>query len=168
MPSFPHLHVLLNHLPLMGTAAGAAALLIALLMKSRAAAVPPLVVIAVCAASAWVVNVTGQRAYKEIRGLADDEGVEWLDTHMERAERFAFAFYGVAALATVGLLLPKRWPKAHVPLAVVVLVAAGATAALAGWIAQAGGQVRHPEFRNAEHTASPQPSAGQAPPHHHD
>ena len=155
MPTAAHLHVLLNHIPLIGTFAGAIALGIALLLRSRAACIPALVVIAICAASAFAVNSTGQNAYKDIRGITDDAGTDWLDQHMERAERYAPVFYGLASLAVIALLAPRKWPKSAFPLAGLTLIAALGTGGLAGWIAQAGGQVRHPEFREGAPPAKP-------------
>jgi hypothetical protein len=61
--------------------------------------------------------VTGQRAYKTIRNESDDAGADWLDEHMDRAEKTIGAFYFLAALGVVGLLVPIKWPKAAFPLA---------------------------------------------------
>ena len=157
-----HLHVLLNHLPVIGLAFGVAALGLALLMKSRPAQIIGLLLVLGAAASVWAVNTTGQNAYKPIRGLADDEGVKWLDTHMERAENFAPLFYTLAALAAAALLAPRKWPRSATPLAIATLALGALCMGASGWIADAGGQIRHPEFR-----AGPPPSDEEAAPHSH-
>jgi len=69
-----YIHVVLNHLPIYGTIFGALALAISLILRSRAAQITALIITLVAAASAYPVLVTGQRAYKTIRSMADDTG----------------------------------------------------------------------------------------------
>jgi uncharacterized protein (DUF3084 family) len=47
------------------------------------------------------------------------------------------------------ITLPSRWPKTSLPLVVAVIVFGGVVLAMGGYIAYAGGKVRHREFRNA-------------------
>ena len=48
----------------------------------------------------------GQQSYKPVRGLADEVGQDWLDLHMERAEKVVWFFWmaGVAVAAAVPYL----------------------------------------------------------------
>jgi hypothetical protein len=145
-----YIHVVLNHLPIYGTILGALALAISLILRSRAAQVTALIITLIAGASAYPVFVTGQRAYKAIRSLADDAGADVLDEHMDRAEKTIGVFYFLAALAIAGLLVPIKWPKSAVPLAALTLVVAIFCSGIAVYIAQPGGRVRHPEFRPSE------------------
>jgi hypothetical protein len=145
-----YIHVVLNHLPIFGTILGALALVISLILRSRAAQVTALIITLIAGASAYPVFVTGQRAYKAIRGMADDAGADVLDEHMDRAEKTIGVFYFLAALAIAGLLVPIKWPKSAVPLAALTLVVAILCSGIAVYIAQPGGRVRHPEFRPSE------------------
>jgi hypothetical protein len=154
-----YIHVMLNHLPIYGTMLGALALAIALLLRSRAAQITALVLALIAGGSAYPVFVTGQRAYKTIRGMADDSGAEALDEHMDRAEKTIGAFYFLAFLALAGLLIPVKWPRAGAPLAATTLAVAVVCSGIAIYIAQAGGQVRHAEFRPSE-TPTPSPETG--------
>jgi hypothetical protein len=86
--------------------------------------------------------------------VSDDAGADWLDEHMDRAEKTIGAFYFLAALAVAGLLVPIKWPKSAVPSAALTLVVAILCSVIAVYIAQPGGRVRHPEFRPGE-TPSP-------------
>lgn len=147
-------HLLLNHLPILGLAAGALALFFAFFLRSRAAQVPALLVILVMAASAFPVYESGEQAYKQIRRVADDTGVDWLDTHMDRADQGVRAFYALAGLTLVALVLPIKWPRTGTPLAAVVLLASAACIGVGGWIAQAGGPIMHAELRPAAPAAS--------------
>ena len=145
-----YIHVVLNHLPFYGAILGALATAVSLVLRSRAAQVTALVITLIAGASAYPVLVTGQRAYKTIRSMADDAGAEALDEHMDRAEKTIGAFYFLAVLALAGLLVPIKWPKAGLPLAAVTLAVAVICSGIAVYIAQAGGQVRHAEFRPSE------------------
>jgi hypothetical protein len=145
-----YIHVVLNHLPIYGTMLGALALAISLILRSRAAQITALILALIAGASAYPVFVTGQRSYKTIRGVSDDAGADWLDEHMDRAEKTIGVFYFLATLAIAGLLVPIKWPKSAVPLAAVTLVVAILCSGIAVYIAQAGGRVRHPEFRPNE------------------
>ena len=149
-----YIHVVLNHLPIYGSILGALALAISLVLRSRAAQITALTITLLAGASAYPVLVTGQRAYKAIRSMADDNGAEALDEHMDRAEKTIGAFYFLALLALVGLLVPIKWPKTSFLLAAVTLAVAIICSGLAVYIAQAGGQVRHPEFRPSENPTS--------------
>jgi len=149
-----YIHVVLDHLPIFGTILGALALAISLILRSRAAQVTALIITLIAGASAYPVFVTGQRAYKAIRGMADDAGADVLDEHMDRAEKTIGVFYFLAALAIAGLLVPIKWPKSAVPLAALTLVVAIFCSGIAVYIAQPGGRVRHPEFRPSE-TSTP-------------
>jgi dolichol kinase len=150
-----YIHLVLNHLPIYGTILGALALAISLVLRSRAAQITALTIILLAGASAYPVLVTGQRAYKTIRSMSDDAGADWLDEHMDRAEKTIGVFYFLAVLAIAGLLVPIKWPRASFPLTAVTLAVALICSGLAVYIAQAGGRVRHAEFRPSE---SPTPS----------
>ena len=156
-----HVHVLLNHLPVIGLAMGILALVLALLHHSRKVEMVALILVLAAAASAWPVNFTGQRAYKTVRGLTDDEGTDWLDAHMERAEKAAPAFYALALLTAAALVVPHKWPRTTRPLLLATLALAVLCAGAGGWIALAGGQIRHPEFRSEPPPSEP------AEPHTH-
>jgi hypothetical protein len=151
-----YIHVVLNHLPIYGTILAALALAISLILRSRAAQITALILTLIAGVSAYPVFVTGQRAYKTIRNQSDDAGADWLDEHMDRAEKTIGAFYFLAALGVAGLLVPIKWPKSASPLAVLTLLAAILCSAIAVYIAQPGGRVRHPEFRPNE---TPTPSS---------
>jgi hypothetical protein len=145
--SMEHVHVMLNHLPIIGLAMAILALALALMHHSRKAEIVALILVFVAAASAWPVNLTGERAYKTVRTLTDEDGAVWLDAHMDRAEKAAPAFYVLALLAAAALVVPHKWPRTTRPIAIATLVLAGACAGAGGWIALAGGAIRHPEFR---------------------
>lgn len=142
-----YLHILLNPLPVYGLATAALALAGAMISRQRAALVVALALVALTALTAWPVYSLGKTAYATVNTTVDPAGQEWLEAHKHRAEKLIWTFYVVAALAVAGIVAPGRWPKAALPLAAVTLLGALAVLGAGGWIAYAGGKVRHVEFR---------------------
>ena len=142
-----YVHVLLNPLPLYALAMGVLALGIALLLRSKQAQVVALIVVIVGCASAYPVLHYGQRGYDRVYAMSNPDAQKWLDLHMERAERFVYAFYLTGLVAIASLVALRKYPKAATPLALAALLLAAASVGIAGWISHAGGQVRHSEFR---------------------
>ena len=143
-----YLHAIFNRVPVFGVGLGIFALILALLLKSRSAQIAALAVVLVSSASAYPVLFPGQQDYKSVRGPADEPGQRWLDVHMERAESTIYIYYALMLVAGVALAVPKWKPKTAVPLTLAILVLAAASMGVGGWISYAGGQVRHPEFRD--------------------
>ena len=134
-------------MPVYGLATAALALAGALAFRSRPALVAALALVALTAASAWPVYVYGKQAYEVVNTTVDPGGQDWLNAHKHRAEKLIWTFYALAALAATGIAAPVRWPKTLLPLAALTLLGALAVLGAGGWIAYAGGKVRHIEFR---------------------
>lgn len=150
-----YLHVLLNPLPVYGLALGILAMVVALALRSRSAQITALVIVFVSALSAAPVIHYGERAYDRVKSMSDHGGDEWLDAHAQRAERAEPAFYILAALAAAALIVPWKWPKCATLLSVSTLVGAVIVLGLGIWIAYAGGQIRHKEFRYGSPSEAP-------------
>ena len=142
-----YVHVLLNPMPVYGLATAALALAGALAFRNRPALVAALALVALTAVSAWPVYVYGKQAYEVVNTTVDPGGQDWLNAHKHRAEKLIWTFYALAALAAAGIATPIRWPKTLLPLAALTLLGALAVLGAGGWIAYAGGKVRHIEFR---------------------
>jgi disulfide bond formation protein DsbB len=149
-----YIHVLLNPLPIYGLALALIGLTIAILMRNRAAQIATLVLVLISAASAWPVYEMGEQGYDRVLSMSDDAGRAWLDEHQHRAEELIYFFYALAALALATLVAPLRWPKSATPLSLVTLLLGAAVLGMGGYIAYAGGKIRHREFRT-----EPPPSA---------
>ncbi len=80
--------------------------------------------------------------------MADEPGRAWLDEHQDRAEDLIWFFYGLALLSAVALVAPRKWPRSATPLVVAVILLGVTTLGIGGYIAYAGGKIRHREFRN--------------------
>jgi hypothetical protein len=143
-----YIHVLINPLPVYGLGLGLIGLLVALLLRSRPAKIATLTIVLISAASAWPVYEFGEQGYDRVLSMTDDDGRAWLDAHKDRAEDLIWFFYGLAALTVIALAVPIKWPRSSGLLAFLVLLCGLLCLGLGGYIAYAGGKIRHREFRN--------------------
>ena len=143
-----YVHVLLNPIPVYAMASGILALVVALILRSRPAQVTAFVVVIFAALSVWPVGEFGERASDRVYSMSNKEAQQWLDVHMHRADLREGVFYGTAAIAAAALVVPRFRPRTQLPLALATLVFALASLGVGGWISQAGGKVRHSEFRD--------------------
>ncbi len=150
-----YVHVLLNPLPVYGLFVAIIGLVIALGQRSRRAQVAALALILFSAAIAWPVVHYGEAGYDRVLSLTNEEGAAWLKAHAHRADQFIWYFYALAALAAAGIFAPMKWPKSATALALVTLLFSSTVLAMGGYIAYAGGRIRHPEFRNGPAPAVP-------------
>jgi hypothetical protein len=144
MIGWPHLHLLMNHAPVVGSVVAWLLLAGGLLWRSTAVMRAALAAFAIAGVLAFAAAQTGARAEDEVEAL---EGVseETIEEHEEAAELAALGLEVLGALALAGLVAFRRRP---VPgwLAVVVLVAALAPIVLVARTAELGGRIRHPEI----------------------
>lgn len=161
-----YLHAVSNHILVVGLGIALFALLLSLLMGSRPAQVVGLAAVLLTSGAAYPVLRFGQEGYRNVRKIADDAGQDWLDTHMERAESWVVLYYGLSALALTALVLPKYKPGAALPLAIATLALGSVSIGAGAWIASAGGQVRHPEFRSSPELEDEAPDLSDDPPLH--
>jgi hypothetical protein len=143
-----YIHVLLNPLPVYGLLIGLLGLVIGLLLKSRPAQITTLILVLISSASAWPVYEFGQQGYDRVLSMADEPGEAWLDEHRERGEDLIWIFYALVGLSATAITAPIKWPKSSLPLAVAVILLGAVTLGSGGYIAYAGGRIRHREFRN--------------------
>ena len=156
-----YVHVLINPLPVYGLSVAVLALMLAMFLRTPRLTVVALVLVFICSISAWPTYRYGQAGYDRVKSMADDAGGKWLDEHKARAEKLIWAFYVVASVAAVSVISVARWPRTSRAVTIVTLALAGSTLGVGGYIAYAGGHVRHREFRfepppeeheEAEHT----------------
>ena len=142
-----YVHVLLNPLPIYGLAIGWIGLLVGFFLRSRPAQIATLVLVLISAASAWPVYEFGQQGYDRVLSMSDDAGQAWLDEHQHRAEQLIYFFYALAALSVIAIIVPIKWPKASAPLVIGTILLGVIVLGMSGYIAYAGGKIRHKEFR---------------------
>lgn len=139
-----HLHLVLNHVPVIGTLIGVCLLAYALLRRDDRLVRVCLGMFALLAAVAFAAFLTGEPAEEAVEGLAG-VSASIVEQH-EEAALLATIALGVLGLLSLGALL--RFRRAPLPrqAALLLLAAALVPAGLMAWTANLGGQIRHPEI----------------------
>lgn len=146
--SWAHIHLALNHVPVVGLPIALLVLVAALSRRSSELARAAFALLVLIAAATVVVQLTGESAEELIEKLPDYS--EALVEHHEEMALVATIGTGLIGLvALFGLVRFRgdagvpRWYGGS------VLVLGIAVAALMGWVAYLGGQIRHTEIRPA-------------------
>jgi hypothetical protein len=141
-------HVLLNPLPVYATAMGVFALAVALLARSQPAQRLGLLIVLIGCVSVWPAMKYGHQGYDRVYAMSKSDAQQWLDVHQQRADQLKYVFYLTSLVALVASLAHWKFPKPATPLTIATLLLAAVCVGSGGWISQAGGKVRHSEFRD--------------------
>lgn len=143
--SAPHIHLILNHFPVVGAAAAAGLLTLAVLMRRDVLARAGLWALVVSAAVAVPVFLSGNAAEDVVEELGVAEAV--IEAHEEAALLALVALLVLGAVGASALWLYRR--RAEVPRKLVVglwVLSLGA-GLLVARAANRGGEIRHTEIR---------------------
>ena len=143
-----YVHVLINPLPIYGLLMSWIGLIIAFFLRSRRAQIATLALVLISSVSAWPVYEFGEQGYDRVLSMADGDGQAWLDEHKDRAEDLIYIFYALAVLSAIAIAALIKWPRSSFPIVVAVILLGAVTLGTGGYIAYAGGRIRHREFRN--------------------
>jgi len=144
-----HIHLLTNHLPVLGVPFGAAVLLYGLWRRSDDVKRLGLLVLVLCAAGAVPVYLTGLWAEEQVEKIPGvSSGL--VDAHHDAATTSLAGAVLLGCVALVSLLLYSKRRDAARALLWTSLVGALAVAGLMAWTANLGGQIRHPEIRSVK------------------
>jgi hypothetical protein len=160
-----HLHLVLNHIPVLGTLLFAPLVLLwGLARRSREVALTGLLLAVLLALTAVPIYLTGEPAEDQL------ENQPWLEksrveVHEERAEAGLVAVLLTGAGALLALWFSRAGRPVRPLVAGAVLVGLVVSALLFAWAALAGGQIRHDELRGSQPTSGmlddpgPEPAA---------
>ena len=142
-----HLHLLLNHIPVVGALVSLLLFAAALLMRGTVSTKFALAFTTGIAVIAVAVYFTGGPAEEVVEKLA---GVseKAIERHEEAAEVTTVATGILGALSLLALIVFRRKPAPRW-LAFAGFAGAVFIAALMGWTANLGGQIRHTEMQGA-------------------
>lgn len=141
----PHLHLMVNHLPVLGTPFALVLGAVGLLRRQDVLVRAALVTLLVVAGASWAAARTGDEAediVEELPGVSEER----IHRHEEAAEWAARGGEALGLVALVLLWTGRRRGPSRAGVAILLLLAAG----LAGWLAYTanlGGEIRHPEIR---------------------
>ncbi len=157
-----HLHVVINHLPIIGLVAAVLPLVIGVVGKKRHESLFIGLVLALgFAGTIPVVMWSGEEAEDgwahSPAGAAvlDEAGMRWVHEHEERAELGSKVIYAAAGAALVALILFKPLPRWRRVCGAVVLVLCLMSVSAGWWIAASGGMINHPELRDGAELVMP-------------
>ena len=142
--SLVHLHLMLNHVPVVGLILITLLLGVALWRNSSETAKVALAFAAAMAAVAAIVFLTGEPAEEAVEGIAGiSEGA--IHRHEEAAEGALWATLLAGAIGLVGLAVfwKRAMPRWTIGVAIAVMLGASG---VMGWAANLGGQIRHTEI----------------------
>ena len=147
--SLTHLHLLLNHFPVIGSIIGAVLLAVAVIRRNAELTKAALSLFAALGAITVIVYFTGEPAEEAIEKLPG-----FSETITERHEEFALiativlASFGALALSALALFRGRSMPRWLTLFSLLLAIISGT---IMGYTAMLGGQVRHTEVRAGEH-----------------
>jgi uncharacterized membrane protein len=159
-----HWHLILNHIPVVGSAFAFGLLAWAMARRSeelKRASLCAVVLVALLTVPAYL---TGEPAFEGIMEIleATPEDEDPLVNAHQNAAGFSFAAAALAGVvAIVGLVRSRGGKPMSRPIVVTVAVLTMVTLGLMGWTANLGGAIRHPEIRSEAN-----PAAGSNKPAH--
>ncbi|MBI5386513.1 MAG: hypothetical protein HZA90_17730 [Verrucomicrobia bacterium] len=141
-----HLHLMLNHLPVLGPTLGLLLLLLGLARGSEEWKRAGLALFIVAAVFVIPTYLTGAPAEQAVQGLPGIDG-KVNAKHEEVAQLASSAALVLGGLSVSALLLFRRSGPMPNWFAAILLAVALTAAALMAWTANLGGEVRHTEIR---------------------
>jgi hypothetical protein len=142
-----YVHVTINHFPLVGLLVAMLALAAALITRNRISLLIGLALVCLLSLSIWPVYAYGEAGYDRVLAMSDNDGGAYLQHHQELAERWAFLYFITAGVAALGFGLAWKWPRSLPVSGILTLLLAAGSLVAGIIIAEAGGAVRHREFR---------------------
>lgn len=149
-----HLHLLFNHLPIVGIYLATLVLIAGLILKNNTVKQVALCLIIISGIGAFVAHVSGEGA-EESSELRTDFSHELIEKHEHASEPFFQIMLALTVLSAVALtfsLRKKKWSQYLIILITIVSIAAAYFAQQAG---TSGGQIRHPEISDGTATSIP-------------
>jgi hypothetical protein len=143
--SLTHLHLLVNHVPIIGSAIAVVLLAWALLARSRELQRAGLLLVVVCGLAGFVAKQTGEEAEEQIESLPWAQK-ELIHEHEEAADKATIVML-IAGIAGAVALVRMRKEGAARAETIATTVVAAAGFALMAWTGFEGGHIRHEEIR---------------------
>lgn len=144
-----HLHLLLNHVPILGVIFGLILLSVAMPRRNQIYARLALYVFVVVAAMAIPVYLSGEPAEEVIEHLQPSAETS-IEPHEDAALASLIGLELLGAVAAIGLLKSRRSHELGYGVLVTAWTGALLVTASVAWTAYLGGQIAHPEIRHGE------------------
>lgn len=155
-----HLHLLLNHFPILGALFAAAVLLAGVALNDRKinqVGLVAMVIFTLLAIPAFLSGEGAEEILEEYPGISNAA----IHDHEELAELALWVMVFAGVVALVGFILQWRKEHLHRSLSTVALVAALVAFGMMARVGLSGGEIRHPEI--VKPLAAPQDGATEQP-----
>ena len=152
-----HLHLVVNHFPIIGTIFGLGILITGMVLKNKTAINIAYILFVISAFFGFASMFTGEGAEEMVEDLPSI-GDRIIHEHEEMAEKLALILYVLGAISLVGLYLNyKQHSKANL-IIYLALVIAVVGVLIGKEVGTTGGEVRHTEIRTnvVDHTVTPE------------
>lgn len=141
-----HLHLLVNHFPIVGTILGLLVLIGGIYFKNTPIKNTACFLFLIAAVFAVFSMTTGDGAEKLVKDMPDI-GRKIIHNHEELAEKFAIILYLLAVVSVIGIITNiKNHPKA-IFFSYAILVIALVAVFFSAKVGTSGGEIRHTEIR---------------------
>lgn len=142
-----HLHMVVNHVPIMGAIFGLGILIAGLLLKNNTLKNTAYILFIIAAVFSFFAMSTGEGA-EEIVEDFPNIGHQIIHEHEEIAEKFAISIYVLGVISLIGIYANfKNHAKSNL-VAFIALTIALVVVILAQQVGTTGGEVRHTEIRD--------------------
>ena len=154
----PQIHLMLNHVPVMGVVFVAVALIAGLVFRNSAVLRFALAMLIAVSLASIPVFLTGEPAEEHIEHMA---GVthDAIKAHERTAKPVTMGLVACGLFAFAALVLYRRRPISRA-YASALLVAVMALIGALAWTAHLGGRIRHPEIHGAASMAERESESG--------
>ena len=141
-----HLHLLVNHFPIIGTLFGLGILIAGMLLKNNSVKNTAYILFIVAAIFATFSMGTGDGAEELVEDLPNI-GKHIIHEHEEIAEKFALIMYVTGFLGLLSLYTSIKNHKLAKTFSIITLIFALIAAVFAKSVGTTGGEIRHTEIR---------------------
>ncbi len=154
-----HLHLLLNHFPIIGTILGTAIMAYGYFAQSETTKKAALLTWFAMALVAIPVFLTGEPAEESVEGLAGvSEAI--IEQHEEAAELAIWVMEALGLFALLALFMKSKYPSANKTMMGIAFALSLVTFGLMARTGYLGGQIRHTEIRSGATAQTPAAETG--------
>ena len=151
-----HLHMTVNHFPIIGTIFGLGILIAGIVLKNNSLKNTAYVLFIIAAVFGALSLITGEGAEELVEDMPNI-GHEIIHEHEELAEKFALVLYATGFFALISLFAAVKKHKFAQILSFVTLLLALVGGILSKSVGTSGGEIRHTEIRENATGAGIQP-----------
>lgn len=155
-----HFHMLLNHIPILGTLFGSLLLLYGMIGKSKSVVNASLSVLIIAALFTIPVFLTGEPAEETVENIAGINKAA-IEEHEESAELALWAIEALGIFSLFTLILRRKENSLSSKLTIVSFLFSLITFALMARVGSEGGKIRHTELADGVQATQDGPQYGE-------